>query len=85
MSWESFVLEMTGKLREARIDQGISLEGLAEETEIKLQALKQMEGGNGSITLDKLLLIADFLDVNLCDKMDDFWTKHAVDPPRPES
>jgi transcriptional regulator with XRE-family HTH domain len=60
-------LDLGTRLRALRTERGLTLSGLAAETNISSSFLSLVESGKSDITISRLMRLADFFDVELGD------------------
>ncbi len=64
--------EIGRRVRDARLKKGISQEKLAELADTSLSCISRLETGRAMVSLEKLLLIADALNVGIDELLQDF-------------
>ena len=67
------------RVRDARIRKGISQEKLAELAGTSLTSISRLETGKIMVSLEKLTVLADVLDVGLEELLQDLMAKAAVE------
>lgn len=65
------------RLRELRGSRKLTLENLGEQIRMRKGSLSDLENGKRPISLDKLILLADYFDVSL-----DYLVGRSDDPTR---
>lgn len=66
--------EINKKIKELRIQKGLTLKDLSERTELSISFLSQVERGTTSLAITSLKKIADALNT----KMAEFLKKHRI-------
>lgn len=67
------------RIRDARLDKGISQETLAELAETSLSCISRLETGKTMVSVEKLLQIADALNVGVDNLLQDYIYNGTVE------
>lgn len=71
--------EVGRRVRDARMRKNISQEKLAELAGTSLTSISRLETGKSMVSLEKLALLADVLDVGLEELLQDFMNKNHIE------
>lgn len=70
--------EVGRRVRDARMRKNISQEKLAELAGTSLTSISRLETGKSMVSLEKLALLAEVLDVGLEELLQDFMSKNHI-------
>lgn len=71
--------EVGRRVRDARVRKNISQEKLAELAGTSLTSISRLETGKSMVSLEKLALLAEVLDVGLEELLQDFMSKNQIE------